>query len=298
MPRSLATAVLCATGFLLGSLAAFGTGDPAAASYHRSVPTCGGEQPAKPGGGRYTCTFTDDFNKSTLDLSKWTVGTTARTGFATARISGAPDCYVNSTKNVWVKGGQLHLRTRAEAERFVCHSPYGKFTTNKTAGSVMGWGKFAQAYGRFEFRAKFPKTKIKHIDSALWMNPQTPAYGRWPKSGEIDVAEWFGSAHTDHVLPSVHYQGDNPNVRTARNCVVPRADSRFHRYAVNWTKTTMYFWYDGKLCLKHAWKPGWPLHSPQPFDRPFYLVMTQTGGQDPPVGTTTTMDVDWVRVWK
>jgi beta-glucanase (GH16 family) len=298
MSRSLATAAFCATTILLGWSATFGAGDAAAAPRHRPAPTCGGEQPAKPGGGHYVCTYTDDFTQDPLDSSKWIIGTTAQTGYATGRISDAPDCYVTSSKNVWVADGQLHVRSRSEAKRFTCRSPYGNFSTYKSAGSVMSYGKFSQTRGRFEFRVRFPKTRIHHIDSALWMNPQRPIYGKWPKSGEIDVAEWFGTQSDNHVLPSVHYQGDNPNVRTARNCVVPKADSRFHRYALNWTKTTMYFWYDGKLCLKHAWKPGWPLHSPQPFDQPFYLVMLQTGGQGPPVGTKTTMDIDWVRAWK
>jgi beta-glucanase (GH16 family) len=234
-----------------------------------------------------------------LDSSKWTVGTTSDAGFATGSvIFGARDCYVNSRNNVSVSAGQLHVTSRVESKPFVCDSPLGNFRTNRTAGSVLSRKKFAQTYGRFEFRAKFPTTTLAGVDSALWMYPQDPAYGAWPRSGEIDVAEWFGSRYADHVLPSVHYSGENKTNSTGRDCVVPGADSKFHTYAVAWTKTIMYFYYDDQLCFQHAWTSAAKLVAPQPFDRAFDLVMTQTGGQHAPIGTSITMDVAWVRAWK
>lgn len=262
-------------------------------------PTCGGVRPAKPGGGKYTCTFTDDFNGSTLDTTKWTAVNTSLNGFTTGYGTGTPDCYTDSPDNVSVSGGQLHLTSRVEAESFVCHNQYDAFTTNKTAGSVVSYGKFAQTYGRFEFRARFPSNATSDFDSALWMYPQDPAYGAWPKSGEIDVAEWFGDGYgTNPVFPSVHYAGEDKTKSTGRNCIVPNAGTQFHNYAVNWTSTMMYFYYDNKLCFQHSWTPDAPLVAPQPFDQAFDLVMTQTGGYNRPVGTTVTLDVDWVRAWK
>jgi beta-glucanase (GH16 family) len=255
--------------------------------------TCGGERPAKPGGGSYTCTFSDNFTGSTLDSSKWMVQTTARSGYATGS-----DCYVNSRNNISVAGGYLHLTSRVEPAPFICHSPLGHFTTSQTAGSVLTFDKFAQTYGRFEFRAKFPSTVGPGVDSALWMYPVKPAYGAWPNSGEIDVAERFGTPTADHILPSVHYAGEDSALSTGHGCVVPTADSAFHTYAVDWTTTTMYFRYDGHLCFQHFWTPNAPLVRPQPFDQAFDLVMTQTGQRGAPVGTTITMDVDWVRAWR
>lgn len=262
-------------------------------------PTCGGVRPAKPGGGRYTCTFTDDFNGSTLDTSKWTATDTSTNGFTTGYGSATPDCYTSDPRNVSVSGGYLHLTSRVEASSFLCHSPYGDFTTNKTAGAVVSWGKFAQTYGRFEFRAKFPSNSGSDFDSALWMHPQNQIYGAWPKSGEIDVAEWFGDGYgTNPVFPSVHYAGEDKTKSTGRKCVVPGAATQYHNYAVNWTATTMYFYYDNTLCFQHSWTPDAPLVAPQPFDQAFNLVMTQTGGYNRPAGTNVTLDLDWVRAWK
>jgi beta-glucanase (GH16 family) len=250
-------------------------------------------QPVKPDGGSYTCSFTDDFDGSTLDSSKWTVGTTAQTGFSQGR-----ECYMDNPNNVSVSGGSLHLTSRPEASPFTCKSPYGDFTTSQTAASVLSWGKFAQTYGRFEFRAKFPDTNVPGVDSALWMYPQNPAYGAWPKSGEIDVAERFGNTYGDHVYSSVHYAGENTALSTGYTPTVANASSAYHSYAVAWTPTTMYFYYDDALVYQHSWTPVAPLLGSQPFDKAFDLVMTQTGGLNAPLGTTTTMDIDWVRAWK
>ena len=278
-------------------LSACGGSDKPTSSTAEQRAKCGGERPAKPGGGRYSCTFTDDFNRSVLDSSKWVVATTAQGGFTTGSTT-ARDCYVDSPNNISVSRGQLHLTSRVEASPFTCHSPLGDFTTSQTGGSVVSFGKFAQAYGRFEFRAKFPKATAAGIDSALWIYPQTPIYGEWPNSGEIDVAEWFGDGRSNQILHSVHYAGENTAVSAGNYCVVPTANSAFHSYAVDWTTTTMSFYYDNQLCFQHAWTPAAPLVAPQPFDNAFDLVMTQTGGSNAPPGTRITMDIDWVRAWK
>jgi beta-glucanase (GH16 family) len=256
-------------------------------------------RPAKPGGGRYTCTFTDDFSGTKLDTTKWTAVNTSDNGFTTGLRVGSPDCYLDRPERVSVSDGRLRLTSRVEETPFVCRSQYGDFTTSDSAGSVTSWGKFAQTYGRFAFRAKFPLNATTDTHSTLWLYPQNPAYGKWPRSGEIDVAEWFGDGNgTNPVFPSVHYAGEDRAKSVGRNCVVPNAGTEFHTYAVDWTPTLMSFYYDNKLCFQHAWTPAAPLVRPQPFDQAFDLVMTQTGGYERPVGTTLTLEVDWVRAWK
>lgn len=260
-------------------------------------PACGGERPVKPTGGRYTCTMDDDFNGSAVDGSKWVVQETALSGVSAA----GTDCYVNSPANVRVASGMLSLTAREEAAPFVCKSPYGDFTATRTAATVGGFGRFTQTYGRFEFRAKFPDTAIAGVHSALWLYPQRHTYGGWPKSGEIDVAEWFSGAPS-HVYPSVHYSGENVLLSTGYNCPVAGAGQQFHRYAVEWTPTVMRFLYDGRLCFSHSWTPD-NVTGSAPFDQPFYLVMTQVFGEGwnqvtaDTVRSATTL-VDWVRVWQ
>lgn len=262
-------------------------------------PSCGGERPFRPGGGRYSCTFEDDFDGTVLDTSKWVVQDTSLSGVS----AGDRGCYVNDPDNIGLGGGLLRLTSRKEAEPFVCKNPYyGDYTTDRTAATIGSWNRFNQTYGRFEFRARMPATTEQGVQSALWLYPQKHLYGAWPNSGEIDVAEWF-SGYPSHVFPSVHYAGEDWRQSTGFNCPVAGSGTQFHRYAVEWTETQMRFLYDGQLCFTHAWTPDAPLVAPQPFDKPFYVVLTQVFGGDWNVYTESTpteasMYVDWVRVWR
>ncbi|GAA3529073.1 glycoside hydrolase family 16 protein [Nocardioides daeguensis] len=297
--------LLCALGAATASVAALA---PVTASPTAAAPVtvasaitktgCGGERPAKPGGGRYTCSFEDDFNGSALDRSKWVVQETAVTGIS-ALGSG---CYVDDPDNIRVGSGQLFLTARKEAAPFTCSGPFGSYTADRTAATIGSYGLFTQTYGRFEFRAKLPNTTIQGIHSALWLYPQKHTYGAWPSSGEIDVAEWF-SGTPQKVYPSVHYAGEDTKLSSGYNCLVANSGTQFHRYAVEWTPTSMRFLYDNRVCFTHSWTPDAPLVAPQPFDQPFYVVLTQVfgGGWNsitPSTPTSATTTVDWVRVWK
>jgi hypothetical protein len=261
-------------------------------------PYCGGTAPAKTGGGSYTCSFGDDFDGTALDTTKWLV---AETAFSGQPVSNAY-CFVNDPDNVSVSGGQIHLSARFEPTPFTCQKPLGQFTTQVSSAAVTTKGRFNQAYGYFEFRAKFPDLDVAGAHSGLWMNPDELTYGAWPKSGEIDVAE-RQSLKGDHVDASVHYDGEEADLFT-QDCVVPGAGTGFHTYAVEWsTSGTTRFYYDGALCFVHAPAPAPPLTAPQPFDKPFNLILQQIfgGGWNAPTAQTpdvVTMDVDWVRVWK
>ena len=288
----------CATFLVVAGALSLPAPEPAAAAPRLDRADCGGERPAKPGGGRYACAFDDDFSGDTLDDGKWVVQQTALNGMTT----GAKDCYVANRKNVWVSGGQLHLRSQVEAKPFVCPSPLGNFTSKRTVATVASWSKFTQTYGRFEFRAKMPNHSGPGLHSAVWLYPQAHTYGAWPSSGEIDVAEWY-SGDPRKAYPSVHYAGEDWTKSTGFDCSVAGASTGFHRYAVEWTPSVMRFFYDGRLCFTHAWTPNAPLAAPQPFDRPFYLVMTQVFGSawnavDGGTPASGEMAIDWVRAWR
>ncbi len=261
----------------------------------KSPAPCGATVP-KPGGGTWQCTFADGFGGKELDRDKWFVQTTAFSGYTT----GAADCYVDSPRNVFVRDGALHLIAHREPEPFTCASPGGSFTSQYTAATVLTWQRFTQAYGRFEFRARFPATILPGLHSALWLYPEAHTYGPWPNSGEIDVAEYYTILPT-HVFPSLHY-GGSTLLDTGLTCPVLDPGS-FHTYTLEWTPKSMSFIYDGTKCFQRAWAPAKPLVAPQPFDLPFYVVMTQAVGAEwnsPNLLTPfpSGSQVDWVRVWK
>ena len=256
---------------------------------------CGGP-PIAPG-VRWECTFSDEFDGSSLDRGRWLPVQTAVNGMT----GGEQSCYVDDARNITVRDGLLRLSAIHLAEPLTCHRPSGDFSTRRTAASLTTRGRFSQTYGRFEFRAKMPRVDASGAHSALWLYPDRQTYGAWPRSGEIDVAEWY-SALPDRIYPSLHYVDGADDVVTGQRGTV-RSASRFHTYAVEWTPDVMRFSYDGALVFEHAWQPSSELHGSQPFDQPFNVVLTQVWGADwnAPTAATPrrlTMKVDWVRVWR
>ena len=123
----------------------------------------------------------------------------------TSGFQGGGDCFVNSTNNVKVANGKLSLTTRKEAQPFTCKSPMATTPRDTPVGWSARISRFAQAYGRFEIRAKFPAAKVAGLQSALWLWPKDPTrFGSWPASGEIDIAEFY-SLYPDRAIPYIHY---------------------------------------------------------------------------------------------
>ena len=224
--------------------------------------------------------------------------TTAASGF-----HSGPECFVDSPNNTSVANGVLTLTVRKEATPFTCASPSGAYTTQYTSEQVATYGTFAQAYGRFEVRAKVPNTPIPGLQESFWLWPQNQVkYGAWPLSGEIDIAEMYSWVN-DRAIPFVHYNNYlDPNV-TNNYCMI--ADlGQFHTYAVEWTPQSLTIIYDGQTCLVDNWNPMAPQVKPAPFDQPFIVALTQLlGVQNNAFDPTTTplpasTQVDYVRVWK
>ncbi|GAA1536062.1 glycoside hydrolase family 16 protein [Nocardioides humi] len=257
-----------------------------------------GERPQKSDDTYWSCTFVDEFDGSTLDGAKWMPQQTWFSGM----VGGDAGCYVSNPETISVGGGVLRLTSRRNLPPFTCVSPYGSFASRATVATVATRSRFTQVYGRFEARMRVPAERgIAGSHAAFWLYPQEHTYGVWPASGEIDVAEWF-SARPANVYPSVHYEGEVPLLSSGGTCAIPTASSAFHTYAVEWTPTVMRFYYDDKLCFSHRWTPTRQT-PPQPFDQPFYLVLTQVWGAawNAPVAAmpdSSTLEVDWVRAWQ
>jgi beta-glucanase (GH16 family) len=253
---------------------------------------CGGHPLIRLDGAARSCTFDDEFDGSRLDPGHWQVTTTAQNGFH----SGS-ECYVDDGQHVAVRGGRLLLT----ATRSAAFAPCSVMQTPYESGMVSSTGRFAQTYGRFEIRAKLPH--VPGIQPALWMYPQTEAYGHWPDSGEIDIAEIFGSPN-GQTWPHLHYLGaDGSPAQPGRGCTLHRDASGYHTYTVDWAPRAIRFAYDNATCLTvSGWQPSPPLRAPAPFDKPFYLLLELAlgvGANQPSAATPlpVTMSVDYVRVW-
>jgi beta-glucanase (GH16 family) len=291
--RTIALAVVAVAP--LGSATSFTLPSKAAAG-----PSCGKTKTQKSIARHWRCAFADNFSGTTLNPRRWIAQRTDTSGFR----NGTTACFVNSPHNISVSNGTLNLTARREATPFMCKDPQGDFTTEYTSGMVSTWGRFSQAYGRFEVRAKVWSARVQGLHSAFWLWPQDSSrYGEWPTSGEIDIAELY-SAYPDRAVPYIHYTSATPDpMATNTSCMIKNL-AAFHTYAVEWTRRRIKVIYDGKTCLTNRWNPASPLARPQPFDHPFIVALTQALGVgdnafDPaatPLPATTV--VDYVRVWK
>ena len=270
------------------------------------APTCNNQATLVVDGHTWTCSFDAEFDGTSYDHTQWVPITTAGSGFT----SGKTACFVDSPNNISVSGGYLNLTARKEAARFTCKDPHGNFTTQETSGQLSTYGLFSQTNGRFEINALVPSAAVKGLQTSLWLFPQDEAhYGRWPASGEIDIAEMY-SQYPTLAIPYIHYNVNSlatnkkTNTNTVTNTACTITAGQFHDYVVEWTPTAITMTYDGTTCLVDHWVPAAPLKAPQPFDLPFFITLTQALGVYPntfnanttPLPATT--KVDYVRVWR
>ena len=187
------------------------------------------------------------------------------------------------------------------ATKSAAPAPCGpEHSTPYQSGMVFTKDQFAQTYGRFEVRAKMPVGTGLH--SAFWMWPRDMAYGA--SSGEIDIAEWYGS-YPDFVSPTLHMIDSN-GVDNPENtyCYVNDAEEEFHTYAVEWQPSGFTFYYDGTACMTvSSWEPGAELVAPQPFDKPFFMILQLALGHFENAFTDETpfpakFVIDYVRAWR
>ena len=269
---------------------------PASAAERAPAPDCGAKVEKSPGHA-WRCTFVDDFDGTALDDAKWQPLTTAN-----SNLHGAGDCWVDSDKNIAVSDGNLRLTSQREDSTSSCTMANGtSFDSQISSGGVSTFGMFAQTYGRWDIRARFPEVTLPGVEGAIWMAPQRSEYGEWPVSGEIDVAKFY-SLYPDRVVPYIHYKPSSADSTvTNTKCMV--ADPwNFHTYSTVWTPGRIVISIDGTTCVDHKIHAASPLQGSQPFDQPFVLNLTQTLGDEtntPVAGLPLplTTEVDYVRVW-
>jgi beta-glucanase (GH16 family) len=179
---------------------------------------------AQPG---WDLAWSDEFEGTTLDTSKW-VPIDWTTPYNNERQAYHPD-------QVTVSGGNLQLTA--------IDIPYG----DKAYRSGKVESKWAKQYGRWEVRAKLPRTRGTW--PAIWLLPDGHRYP-WPSQGEIDIMEHRGDKPT--ITTSAFHWGPNSRGRkfltekqeiSRSGCPVDFTDS-FHTYAVEWDAKKLRFFVD------------------------------------------------------
>jgi len=256
----------------------------------------------------WTMSWNDEFTGNTIDTSKWTydlgnwIVDESGTGIASGWGNNEKEFYTNSSDNAYVKAGKLVI----EAKKEVTTDQFG--TYDYTSAKLKTKGLFSQTYGRYEIKAKLPVGK--GLWPAIWMLPENDTYGGWAASGEIDIAEGWGSK-PDAVGGTLHYGGVWPNNKYIGKTYTFSQNTsvnQFHEYALEWEPGEIRWYIDGVL---YQTQNNWynkdsndeKYAFPAPFDQDFYMILNlAVGGNfdgDPTADTQfpCAMEVDYVRVY-
>ncbi len=233
----------------------------------------------------WTLQWSDEFEGTSLDGSKWQLELNEGDHGMSA--------YTSRPQNLYVADGCLVIQAQKEN--------YGgkPYTSSQISSRNKGYWK----YGRFDIRAKLPYGK--GMWPAIWMMPNNPAYGGWPRSGEIDIMENLGD-NTRLLYSTLHY-GTN-NQMSQGTYTTPEGKSlsdTFHVYTMIWDTNSFAFYIDSihNYWNCSSWTPN-NVTYPKPFDQPFFMMFDLAVGGNwggPPDNTTVfpqKMLVDWIRVYK
>jgi beta-glucanase (GH16 family) len=210
----------------------------------------------------------DEFDGETLDETKWVA--------EDAALVKNKELQYYTPEDVYVHDGLLTLRSQ---KRDMGGRHY-------TSGLVETKGKFHQKYGRFEIRAKLPKTR--GMWPAHWLMPSA---GGWPP--EIDIMEMVGHKPTT-VFGTIHWGKWPANRYYSQAYKGPDFSEDFHVFAIEWEPKNIKWFVDGNKYSEVK------LHVP---DEPFYIILnTAVGGMMPGNPDETTIfpqyhDIDYVRVY-
>lgn len=225
--------------------------------------------PTPPPSGKLV--FADEFDGSQLDRSRWidSFPHDKRTHSNGERQYYAPDGYK-------VAGGKLIFTAQ---RRSMGGMEY-------TSGMVSSFGHFAQRYGRFEIRARFPKGK--GLWPAFWLLPENET---WPP--EIDILEVLGH-EPNNTYYSNHFVAGNQHKWETVKHVGPDWSADFHTYALEWKPGKLTWFMDGKVTATTTQNVP---------DRPMYILTNlAVGGEWPGYPDSKTpfpssMEIDYIRAW-
>jgi autotransporter-associated beta strand protein len=195
---------------------------------------------AAPPSASWPKTFSDEFNGSSLDSSKWSSGSLPWGGrhhnneYASYIMPG--DSYVN--------GGSLWLRSRKATGGEFGGYPYSE-------GFVHSQGKLNYTYGYVEIRSRFPTGK------GLWPAFWTLSWeAGWPP--EFDIAEYFGTDDRMHMGLAYSSGGTQWNSSNFYGEGV----AGWHTWALEWGPGYAIWYKDGvlKKAIYASYVPSVPMY--------------------------------------
>lgn len=243
----------------------------------------------------YQLVWSDEFDGTTLDLTKWNVETGGG-GWGNQE----KQFYTNRPENLRLENGNLIIEARKETYQ----------SNNYTSARINTRDKHAFKYGKIEARISLPVGKGTW--PAFWMMGANIGTARWPLCGEIDIMEHIGSkptmiSHATHTTEKNGSKGNNWHYQKT----VPDVENNFHIYAIEWElkanegADNISFFIDGVKSVT-IWEPH-VNSTPQiwPFKQDFFLLLNLAIGgtmggaiEDSIFDVPVLMKVDYVRVYQ
>lgn len=205
----------------------------------------------------YYLDFSDEFNGTELDKSKWTDyylpnwAEDQESAKANYRLEdGALVEYITENQKPWSPEHDGRVRSSAimSFDKSWIHNFSGT-TDNKERDT---WYGYKTKYGYFEMRAKLADCGGGG-HQAWWMVGMQQDTDDWfnsKETGEIDILETFFS--TPNAWRIASYGWNDPNFQTSwylSQDDVPSGNptSEFHLYAMEWSPSSLKFYYDNQL---------------------------------------------------
>jgi beta-glucanase (GH16 family) len=220
--------------------------------------------------------FFEDFNRSSLDRSKWNVEVTGET------VNDEQQAFVDSSSVLSIVHGKdaAGAANGALMIKAVYHPGYISKEQKKydfISGRINTQHKMEFTYGSVSARMKIAS------GSGMWPAFWALGNGNWPGCGEIDMMETVGdSSWVSNALHGPNYFGDTP--LTYRYFFPRKTDvTQWHVYSLDWTADRLVFKTDGavtytvtKAMVEHYGR--WA------FDNPKFIILNFALGGGYPGG--------------
>ncbi len=255
----------------------------------------------QPGGsyrGEYVLVWSDEFEGTALDTTKWNIEVTGGGGG-----NGEQQYYTARPENLRVEDGNLVIEAKKENYQ-------GK---EYTSGRINTKGKHQFAYCKAEARIWLPSGRGTW--PAFWM---LGTKSGWPSCGEIDIMEHVGSNPT-MVSHAVHTQAKNGMLRNNWHSQLTgvEVEGSWHVFGLEWLEYYQYgrdvlrFYVDERepTTIMEPTETRdieqWPFFNQKDYDNKFFIILNlalggSMGGSidNDMFATPILMKVDWVRVYE